>query len=403
MALIDRKRTNEPAEEHEKLNLPPEIPTIRPADITNEPLEEDYSLELADVPTIRIVMLGASGSGKTSFISGVMQAFYKDTVSYNGNMYQLIPVELKKRTAEKSPIPEGLSKTEKAFAIADYVKRNFLVNGRFIGSTQDLADPLDIYFEFYIDSNYVCNVVISDYAGELISSNKDYTKEDADNRSRGQRILADHVDNSDAVFMIVDGTVIEGFERSTDVAPLMVSTGLDFINMYSANFILKQNVMKKTILVTLTKSDSDKIPYRMKEDNFASISKLLTTKVCKGVYNRCTSSGWRYGVIPVSSIGADTSVSGNNVQGFVEQKNIDLTMIYAIYYSLDRLIAAANDEIARVTAESNIFNRKKNLAIPTAIKDRYLEVKEIIANSVLENCRAAIHCKPAPAKIAKKL
>lgn len=341
---------------------------------------------LENMKRIKVTMLGISGSGKTSFISGLYHSLVSGTVKKNGSLTSLIGLEddgtvhattglSTSQLLENYKIKEVMSAFSGTFETQDF---NF--NLRLIDKgMREQFVPIHVF----------------DYKGGLLMDLEDESE-----------ILLNQVKNSDAILIMLDAIMLTHY--ADDMFKCKEITGADHMNMIMNSLSTVMNKKGVTILTVLTKTDSNAIPDVYKADDFLKLKELakeaLDTVFAFSEFQSSTKN-WKYGIIPVTALGEGNSNTEEIPGGFkceikeganVKQKNIDTALLYAIYNSVESRIKEYEDDVKNleeVIAASKKFGfdrkaRKKEAEVAKIemdAKQEWINVLNGAKNTMAEN------------------
>lgn len=239
---------------------------------------EQVKAETQEDKKIRITMLGISGSGKTSFLSGVYQTMIMD--SFHG--LSLVPsIDSGNSYQQIGQIADIALINRKDFDFAD-------------GTLETTIFPLTLQNR----GKEICRFDFTDYAGgdvlNILNARGDM--------SSGAKALKNQLLGSDAVLVFADATVLC---QGKNVVEWQQMTGATKINPLFNLLNREMGDRPLTVLFVLTKTDDERIPKEMKRNNFAVLSEraVQTFGMIYQMVQNHVQDGWSFGVIPVSAIG----------------------------------------------------------------------------------------------------
>lgn len=239
---------------------------------------EHVKAETQEDKKIRITMLGISGSGKTSFLSGVYQTMIMD--SFHG--LSLVPsIDSGNSYQQIGQIADIALINRKDFDFAD-------------GTLETTIFPLTLQNR----GKEICRFDFTDYAGgdvlNILNARGDM--------SSGAKALKNQLLGSDAVLVFADATVLC---QGKNVVEWQQMTGATKINPLFNLLNREMGDRPLTVLFVLTKTDDERIPKEMKHNNFAVLSEraVQTFGMIYQMVQNHVQDGWSFGVIPVSAIG----------------------------------------------------------------------------------------------------
>lgn len=327
---------------------------------------------------LKVTMLGISGSGKSSFFSGLYHSMVtgavlapdgKTVIALNG--------------LEDDGKVHGTTGLSTAQIMEQYKIRNIMSNREGTWNTENFNFAIDV-----IDRNnitYSLPLYIFDYRGGLL------TDIDTDDDEEEATVLMEKVKDSDAVLILLDS--IKLANNANNLLECKERVGADRINIIMKSMIQQMQQNGVTVLTLLTKTDSDRIPDQFKVDGYAKLCELAKN-VLDGIYSYSSmliqSRGWSFNIIPITAVGEGNSTTKTipgtigeyvcelNVGASPKQKNIDLSLIYAIYKTLfcrieqyDAMIRGCAEKI--VNAKKIGFDRKARLREAELAKEKMLQ------------------------------
>lgn len=277
---------------------------------------------MIDDENIKITMLGASGVGKTMFLSGLYQSMIENSFegyrfTANGKDSQTIMNQIGE-IGRNSLIERNLE-----FPLGTDSTKNFKLK-------------LKKYNED------ICNVDFIDYKGGFIEEL--FASDSAEKDKQGK--FMESLLKSDVILILVDAVQISKY--GDDIAKCQKITKANFINMIFSQISERAENKFLTILFVLTKTDSATIKEYDKANNFEQlINKTLNVYklTFELIKNQCSKkSNWSFGVVPITAIGEnaieqEVNVKGNKYQDTAiitkmkdvpEPKNIDTVMLYSV-------------------------------------------------------------------------
>lgn len=348
-----------------------------------------------DQVAIRIALLGPSASGKTSFLCGLRKQMVGTCVYINDESGDPTSISLSlKKIVELSgggffddDDSKNVEKTTvEALALDQRINELFGLSGSssddmfgedsgFKEGTETTAE-IDLVFDFKIDDEPICELVISDYAGELISSPQSGFDAVQGEATAAMKMLSKQVGRADAFLVMTPinsfmeelndhGFFKDGIEQR--IKSCRISVLLEKIHDFRKDFA--------TALFVITKADDSsvsKMP-NIRANNYLEISNQIHDTFYRNVFSYGSPkrvNPWAVGVIPVSAVGdgvAETDEYGNTsiAKGRnIEPYGIDVAVCYCIYQAISRIIDEKNAQIksiSKIFANKYDKERKKKL------------------------------------------
>jgi len=316
----------------------------------------------------KITMLGISGSGKSSFFSGLYHSLITGTVKSKDNttMVNLIGLDDDGEVHRLT----GLSTAQ---VMQQYKISNIMGNREGTWETEDFNFKLEIMDRQM--KTYNIPIHIFDYKGGLLQNvSSDDDKAEAE-------ILMTKVIDSHVILIMADA--IQLANNAHNLIRRKEKTGADRINPVLKSLLPLMRKESVTVLLLLTKSDSERIDQSYKKDNYKKLRELAretfdTVFAYSEMLKR--EKNWNFGIVPITAVG-EGNVNTRYIEGasrFVcelkndanpKQENIDNVIIYAVYQSLknsmnqlEKEIEECTDVIARCKKFSLNFRERKELS-----------------------------------------
>ena len=302
---------------------------------------------------IRISMLGGSGSGKTSFFSGIIHSMIVNA-KIVGKGADRSSISLNAKSIKQSNSyfleeedSEGLVRSmNNAALLSKYLISDDpdVPNGGFGVST---TDSIEFTFDLLINNIPCCEIVIADYAGELI--------DDPSNKAMKSNLvqLCTNIAESDAIIIMSDSVIIS--KHLNNNFSIQKETGAQMINMIFPNIktATRKNNRPLTTLVAMTKTDSPRIPDMMRKSNFANISSTLFDSIYSKTFASMDMNSDSWGIIPVSAIGRGNVDDDNYIieNANIQPENIDTAIIFSISSSISKILADKEKNIKSLEEE----------------------------------------------------
>lgn len=283
---------------------------------------------------IRIAVIGGSGSGKSIFISGVIQSFIRNTCNFTisqGNeiSFHLHTKSLIETVSDSDSFFDSNATLEKRMNEA--IKDSEMIDRYTLGRDNESGGFLDntaLMTEFNMvlrgNSKDIMDVVITDYPGELIDSpNGTELKDQYD-------ALCRQIAESDAIIVIADATMIAEHLGSA----MEMQNALRVLRINQIFGTLNANPKRRSTVIAVTKSDHNKVTANMKSNGFAEVCSFLRKNVYSVTYTTITGNGaGNYlGIIPVTAVG-DGKTNEHNViiDHNIQAHNIDKAIMFCLY------------------------------------------------------------------------
>lgn len=329
---------------------------------------------------VSISVLGGSGVGKTNMFGGIDQAFMSSNVGgTNKVVVKAIPSRYDPKFSiegtEMSPLlcEEVMEKLDPRRNMA--VQKDGVIRKAASGTTETTHFYMDYKFLSSFEKSSL-TVKYQDYKGGLISyrGNGLVDEESRKERVEESKIIMNNLYESEICLLLIDGIKLAQYRNNDDMRKQM--TGAFDINRIM-NVVMDGERRGITIIVMITKTDSDMIPEDLKENNFEGLYKLAldTLDPIKDQSEYMAANyNWNFSIIPVTAIGkgnsvtkkidgVETSVIKENAN--IKQENIDIAVLYGIKSALSERvkvltnsIATCENQINRVRSKMGFFNTK---------------------------------------------
>jgi GTPase SAR1 family protein len=263
-------------------------------------------------------MLGISGSGKTSFLSGVYQTMMMN--SFHG-LTLVSAVNTDQAYQQMGQIADIALINREDYAFA-------------LGTQETTIFPLTLEN----DGKEICDFDFTDYRGGDVAD----ILNAGGSMSASASMLKAQLINSDAILIFADASVLA---RGSKVVEWQKASGATRIGPLLNMLIREMGDKPLTVLLVLTKTDDENIPEELKANHYVRLVEraMQAFDLVYQIVHSHQEDGWSFGVIPVSAVGEGNSttiqkdVDGQIVfqskvkEGCVpEPYNIDVAMIYTI-------------------------------------------------------------------------
>lgn len=239
---------------------------------------------------MKITMIGASGAGKTSFMSSLYESLGTNQISgFNIT-------------------PGGFGLNESLVNIGNFESISFSSrNFKFpSGTTKSTTWSFDLRFH----EKFICSYDWIDYRGNLLTSAKREQLITPEQKQEEMNELVSHIVLSNAVILFADSYLLTHY---SDINDTRSHTGIDVINDVLTsfnNFLPNHNL---TFVIVLTKIDL--LDEMWKQNNYAPLIKKGLEAFAPIVEISRKNPSWVGGIIPVSAIG-----EGNAKSTFTEKQ-----------------------------------------------------------------------------------
>lgn len=339
---------------------------------------------MRDTSLLTISMIGKSGSGKTMMLGGIFDAFVENGVEGKNGAVISATGSLKDplfRENDESGIMNGLTVAQH---LAKYKReRTMAVQGRDgkIGkAAAGTVEMAHIHLDLNVDKpngeQASLPIKLTDYRGGLLSIDSDRITETDIGECRA---ITDNLFESEIIIVLLDGIMLAQYRDNAFMRKK--KTGADRINVL-LNAVMKDSRRAVTLMLVVTKVDSDKIPDDLKRDNYKELCNLACETV-ECVYKKSRimtqSRDWTFAVVPATAIGEGNSITqcvpGSDEyycairnSADVKQNNIDAVMLYAVRNALTQRLRLVDKEITQCERSISDKCRKMNLFNAAAVR-----------------------------------
>jgi hypothetical protein len=236
---------------------------------------------------MKITMIGKSGSGKTTFMAGMYEVFGLGRVAG----FYIAPTATDFKTSVI-----GMNE----FDQLSFRNRNF----NFPPGTTRTTSWL---FDLVHNSRVVANFEWIDYRGGILEDiyNANLAS-DAKLQNQVNELMG-HIVMSDAIILFADSILLSLYKTPAERAN---HTGANLINQIIRHYATYGHKKELTIVIALTKADSDSIPRSWKENDY-SVLLNAGREVFHEVVSLCklNAPGWVGCILPVGCIGEGNTES----------------------------------------------------------------------------------------------
>jgi len=283
--------------------------------------------------SINVVTLGATGTGKTSFLAGIFHTFF-------WNRYRTSNSELIVQARSKFQTDDDSNDKDGSFIsnLRNFKRLKAAVERR-EGTQEKGIYNLDLYVENYNDT-YLLPVSLYDYKGGIARvSDVELNKAEIND-------LRKHLHESDVVYVLVDSTLAKQYDQRRR-SGLEEELCTRFFSEIICSVIRENPYKPKYIQFVLTKWDAVDV-------NEQAIVKACVRDLFDDIIRECKklekNYGWRYDMLPVSLFGKTTEQPKGEVtqrgdetrvtkydytfQGEMQPERIDMAFLCALERAL---------------------------------------------------------------------
>lgn len=297
---------------------------------------------------MRVTMLGISGSGKTTYMAGLAQQMFENTV---GDGYTISPSadDLGDGAVDKSNF-----------------SRLLLANNDF-NFPAGTTGTTNWEFNLCKGGTDVCFFEWIDFRGGYIDQLSDGIDSASKTEVSG---LLTYIEASDAVIVFIDAIRAFRYRKNKQEARHHTKAA----GMFHLLRHIAQNNSERTFIVVGTKADSDLIDQSLQKNNFAGLNELLS-ELFSDLYSPLLDAGWKGAIASVGAVGVgkvsskmpetdfrEVPTISTQIIGFPEPINVETPLLYCLLQELRKHTSrggnrVANDEkeLIRVKAEVNLI------------------------------------------------
>ena len=294
---------------------------------------------------MKVTMVGQSGSGKTTYMAALHEMLGANRVA---DSFYITP--------RASSFEEGIAE-EGRFDDVSFGKRNF----QFPNGTQQTTLWT---FDFFHRERLVCGFEWIDYRGGIV--NELFNQDDDQRSIEDREELLGHIRLSSAVLLFADSITLTHYSNPRQ---RRIQSGARAINNLLRQYALHYSDRPLTVVIVLTKADSDLIDPEWKEDNFEKLTEagLDAFNEVAAVVQSGKNQGWAGGIVAVGSVGegavrshlrpsdhfADPPTVKTEIVGFPEPVNAYHPLFFALGTELDTARAAQARKVRYSEMEIN--------------------------------------------------
>ena len=277
--------------------------------------------------SMKVTMVGQSGSGKTTYMAALHEMLGANRVA---DSFYITP--------RASSFEEGIAE-EGRFDDVSFGKRNF----QFPDGTQQTTLWT---FDFFHKERLVCGFEWIDYRGGIV--NELFSQDEDERTTEDRQELLGHFRLSSAVLLFADAITLTHYENSRQ---RRIQSGARAINNLIRQYSMHYPDRPLTVVIVLTKADSDLIDPEWKDDNYAKLTDvgIDAFNEVAAVVRSGRNEGWAGGIVAVGSVGegavqsqltppdhfANPPTVKTQIVGFPEPVNAYHPLFFALGRELD--------------------------------------------------------------------
>ena len=333
---------------------------------------------------LNISMIGVSGSGKTMLLSGLYKAFIESCIEGNNGAVISVtgseddPFFREEGTYNELTFAQQLERLKTTKLMAVQGKDGKL--GRASAGTVEMSHlHLNWDVASAVEGLRSLTIKFTDYRGGILSLSSDnITNVDTEEC----KAFMDNLYESEIILILVDGIKLAQYRDNASLRK--EKTGADRINVLM-NSVMRCPRKGVTLMLVVTKVDSDKIPDDLKADNYRGLCQLACETV-ECVYKKSKimtqNHEWTFAgennSITQYVPEMDEYICAIKNSADVKQHNIDSVMLYSIRNALthrckdiDKEIELCEKSIGEQFSKSTIFaGPTKRAFINELVKDK---------------------------------
>ncbi len=325
--------------------------------------------------TINIAMLGISGSGKTTFISGLTQSLIEDCLKGSNRVVVSIT------GSEDDPNFRSSSRRScnllAPASIMDQYRIERLMSvekndGTYTRAAAGTMVMRQIVLNFNVGRESV-PIKISDYRGGILSASGEEADDDEVNA------LASEIGEANIIYVLLDGIKLAQYRDM----PYTRKRETGATRIHAILTQMAQEAQKGvSVILLVTKTDSTAIPDDLRKNGYKDLCDLAveTIPFIKNQADVMSETyDWQFSVVPVTAVGEgntittpgvadDEYVSAITKDANIQQKNIDSALLFGIKHVLGYLRDETLEMIPKMEDLINKFTERKRIS---GIKDRF--------------------------------
>lgn len=301
---------------------------------------------------MKVTMIGKSGCGKTSYMSGLYHVLGEN------------PTDSISMSQTASSFQEGVVKSGNLAQIS-FRKRGFQFP---MGTTITTSWAFNIkhYHEIMFKMEWI------DYRGGIIDDIFNPDEIAGDNHRQKQIIeLLKHISDSDSILLFLDSVILTSYD---DVDERRYQSGASAIETILDNFSTFNPGKQLKMVIVLTKADSDLIDASYKENNFEKLIELGVNTLSRVPAMCKNTNGWQGGIVAVGSVGEgrvrsnkiiptdfrDPIIISSEISAHPRPLNVELPLYYIFYLNLEEANNRINYSVTQKTRDYDNTLKKDN-------------------------------------------
>ena len=313
--------------------------------------------------SITFTMLGLSGTGKTHACKSLFYMMERDKSDHKVYL-----------TATGKTVQEKLQNTHFIRNYAPETRDQFTCSGT--EGVWELPLALCVGYRQGLPTWPILNAPIRDYAGGIVKTIASGMRDDVDyERRMNAENLLNAILSSDVLMLLADANILSeqaGPNGSLDKIEEALARDIDdifmsYVETEDSEFTRRQ----RTVILMLTKCDSNLIPEQLAADDFQGLMARAAT-VFSPIVRVCEQNNWPFAIVPTSACGNGNSYTRREDFGRYESSldpncgmqpyGFDLAFLYGLMSELQYRATNKIDDSAE-THRTEELNREQRAAV----------------------------------------
>lgn len=278
---------------------------------------------------MKITMLGKSGSGKTTYMLALREM-----------------LDCGRREEEFYMTPSANSLSDNIYLSSNWEQFTFeYINYVFPSGTQKTTlFPFDLYHR----NDLVSSFQWIDYRGGILDDIFSPDTEAEKRKKEEKEELLGHIAMSNGVLLFADAVTLTNYSNLKDRER---HSGAKVLNRLIQQFSIHYPNNSPTIVIVLTKADSDLIDNKWKVDNYSALLKLGKEVFHEVIYQFSLHPSWIGGIVAAGSIGEgnvkssvtrpkdfrDSLIVDTSITGMPEPVNVIHPLFFCLGATIDKM------------------------------------------------------------------
>ena len=320
---------------------------------------------------ITFTMLGLSGTGKTHACKSLFYMMERDKSDHKIYL-----------TATGDTVQEKLQNTHFIRNYAPDTREQFTCSGT--EGVWELPLALCIGYRQGLPTWPILNVPIRDYAGGIVQTIASGIRNDVDyERKMNAENLMNAILSSDVLMLLADANILSeeaGPNGSLDkIQDALASNINDIFMSYVETKDSEFTRRQRTVILMLTKCDSNLIPEELSADDFQGLMARAVT-VFGSIVRVCEQNNWPFAIVPTSACGNGNSYTRREDFGRYESMldpscgmqpyGFDLAFLYGLMSELQYRAANKIDDSAEIYNTEQMSREQRATVNKTSRKEQ---------------------------------